>query len=61
MERAVEGAGSSLQEEVGTFLRPLHLLLLGEAPAKETPQNKRIEYGQLRVDSFWEAVVVSVA
>ena len=30
---AVEGAGSGLQEEVGTFLGPLHLLLLGETPA----------------------------
>jgi len=35
VERAVEGAGSGLQEPMGTFLRPLHLLLLGEAPADD--------------------------
>jgi hypothetical protein len=33
VERAVEGAGSGLQEEVGSFPGPLHLLLLGKAPA----------------------------
>jgi hypothetical protein len=32
-QRAVEGAGSGLQEPMSAFLRPLHLLLLGEAPA----------------------------
>jgi hypothetical protein len=35
VERAIEGAGSGLQEEVGPFLRPLHLLLLGKAPADD--------------------------
>ena len=35
VQRAVEGAGSGLQEPVGPFLRPLHLLLLGEAPADD--------------------------
>src|SRR4051794_27928536 len=35
VERAVESAGSGLQEAVGTFLRPLHLLLLGKAPADD--------------------------
>ena len=35
VERAVEGAGSGLQEEVGPFLGPLHLLLLGKAPADD--------------------------
>ena len=33
-QRAVEGFGSGLQEPVGTRLRPLHLLLLGEALAR---------------------------
>jgi hypothetical protein len=30
---------------------------------KETPQNKRVEYGQLQINGFWEAAatVVSVA
>jgi hypothetical protein len=30
---------------------------------KETPQNKRLEYGQLQINGFWEAAatVVSVA
>ena len=32
-QRAVEGFGSGLQEQVGALLRPLHLLLLGKAPA----------------------------
>jgi len=32
-QRAVEGFGPGLQEPVGADLRPLHLLLLGEAPA----------------------------
>jgi hypothetical protein len=35
MQRAVESAGSGLQEPMGTFLGPLHLLLLGEAPADD--------------------------
>src|SRR3954467_12858260 len=35
MQRAVERAGSGLQEPMGTFLGPLHLLLLGEAPADD--------------------------
>ena len=30
---AVESFGSGLQEQVGAILGPLHLLLLGEAPA----------------------------
>jgi hypothetical protein len=34
-QRAVEGSGSGLQEPMGTFLRPLHLLLLGEALADD--------------------------
>ena len=30
---------------------------------KETPQNKRVEYGQLQINGFWEAAttIVSVA
>jgi hypothetical protein len=32
-QRAVEGFGSGLQEQVGALLRPLHLLFLGKAPA----------------------------
>jgi hypothetical protein len=34
-QRAVESAGSGLQEPMGAFPRPLHLLLLGEAPADD--------------------------
>src|SRR3954470_9047395 len=35
VEGAVKGARSSLQEPMSTFLRPLHLLFLGEAPADD--------------------------
>ena len=35
VQRAVEGAGAGLQEPMSAFPRPLHLLLLGEAPADD--------------------------
>ena len=35
MQRAVESAGSDLQEPMDPFLRPLHLLLFGKAPADD--------------------------
>jgi hypothetical protein len=44
-QRAIEGAGSGLQEPMGSFLRPLHLLLLGEAPADDEVVLMSMNYG----------------
>ena len=44
------------------FVQHLEPRFVGN-PDKETPQNKRVEYGQLQINGFWEAAatVVSVA
>ena len=48
MERAIEGAGSGLQEEVGSFLRPLHLLLSGSRATLLPPRPLRTGHARYR-------------
>src|SRR3954467_11599026 len=48
MQRAVESAGSGLQEPMGSFLRPLHLLLSGSRATLLPPRPLRTGHARYR-------------